>query len=109
MAMHVPEEYAVGTLRLSVGRHTTREDVEKGARLIVAAARKQRDEIEALPEAKVVHSHIRSFARLDSRARAISRGTDVVYRYGRGVPVQTWCTGTPGVHTESETSVVRVY
>lgn len=28
----------------------TREDVEKGAALIVAAARKQRDEIEAMPE-----------------------------------------------------------
>jgi cysteine sulfinate desulfinase/cysteine desulfurase-like protein len=26
------EEYAVGTLRLSVGRHTTQADVEKGAR-----------------------------------------------------------------------------
>ena len=50
LAMNVPEEYAVGTLRLSVGRHTTPKDVEKGARLIVAAAKKQRDEIEALPE-----------------------------------------------------------
>ena len=40
-AMDVPMEYAIGTLRLSVGRHTTREDVEKGAALLIDAARRQ--------------------------------------------------------------------
>ena len=50
MAMHVPEAYAVGTLRLSVGRHTTVQDVERGAARIVAAAKKQRAEIDELPE-----------------------------------------------------------
>ena len=49
-AMRVPDEYAVGTLRLSVGRHTTVEDVEIGAEKIIAAAKAQRDEIAALPE-----------------------------------------------------------
>ena len=50
VAMGVPEEYAVGTVRLSVGRHTTVEDVERGAARIVAAAKKQRADIDALPE-----------------------------------------------------------
>ena len=50
LAMRVPEEYAVGTLRLSVGRHTTAEDVERGAELIAAAAGRQMDEIAAMPE-----------------------------------------------------------
>ena len=50
LAMDVPEEFAVGTLRLSVGRHTTREDVERGGARIVAAAKRQMAEIEALPE-----------------------------------------------------------
>ena len=49
-AMRVPDEYAVGTLRLSVGRHTTVEDVEIGAEKIIAAAKAQREEIAALPE-----------------------------------------------------------
>ena len=49
-AMDVPEEYAVGTLRLSVGRHTTVEDVVEGGRLIVEAARGQLDDIAAMPE-----------------------------------------------------------
>lgn len=49
-AMAVPEEYAIGTLRLSVGRHTCPADVEKGAALVVDAARAQREEIAALPE-----------------------------------------------------------
>lgn len=40
-AMDVPMEYALGTLRLSVGRHTTREDIEKGATLLIDAARRQ--------------------------------------------------------------------
>ena len=50
VAMNVPEAYAVGTLRLSVGRHTSVEDVERGAARIVAAAKKQRAEIAELPE-----------------------------------------------------------
>ena len=50
VAMNVPEAYAVGTLRLSVGRHTSVEDVERGAARIVAAAKKQRAEIAEMPE-----------------------------------------------------------
>lgn len=37
-AMAVPTEYAVGTLRLSVGRHTTVHDVDLAADAIIAAA-----------------------------------------------------------------------
>ena len=40
-AMDVPMEYAVGTLRLSVGRHTTKADIERGAALLIEAARRQ--------------------------------------------------------------------
>ena len=49
-AMNVPEEYAIGTLRLSVGRHTGPADVERGAACVVNAAIAQREEIAALPE-----------------------------------------------------------
>eukprot|EP00729_Bicosta_minor_P004276 gene4276-6410_t len=37
-AMSVPMDYAVGTLRLSVGRHTTLQDVDAAADAIIAAA-----------------------------------------------------------------------
>ena len=37
----VPTEYALGTLRLSTGRHTTEQDVHKAAELIIAGAKKQ--------------------------------------------------------------------
>ena len=40
-AMGVPDELAMGTMRLSVGRHTTRRDVDAAAAAIVAAARRQ--------------------------------------------------------------------
>jgi cysteine desulfurase len=40
-AMGVPPEFAVGTLRLSVGRHTTEEDVDTTVELVLEAARKQ--------------------------------------------------------------------
>ena len=40
-AMNVPMEYAVGTLRLSVGRHTVERDVERGAALLIDAAKRQ--------------------------------------------------------------------
>ena len=33
--MGVPVEYAVGTLRLSVGRHSTQADIDAAVRLIV--------------------------------------------------------------------------
>ena len=49
-AMNVPEEYAIGTLRLSVGRHTGPADVERGAACVVNAAIAQRETIAALPE-----------------------------------------------------------
>jgi cysteine desulfurase len=41
-AMGVPIEYAVGTLRLSTGRHTTMAEVEAAAQLIIGEARRQR-------------------------------------------------------------------
>jgi cysteine desulfurase len=40
-AMRVPPEFGVGTLRLSTGRHTTMEEVERAAKLIVEEARRQ--------------------------------------------------------------------
>ena len=40
-AMSVPMDYAVGTLRLSVGRHTTLKDVEAAADAIITAAAAQ--------------------------------------------------------------------
>lgn len=40
-AMNVPMEFALGTLRLSTGRHTVKKDVDKAAELIVAGARIQ--------------------------------------------------------------------
>ena len=41
-AMKVPAEFALGTLRLSTGRHTTMEEVERAADLIIETARTQR-------------------------------------------------------------------
>lgn len=41
-AMDVPLEYALGTLRLSTGRHTTEADVREAARLIIKEATRQR-------------------------------------------------------------------
>ncbi|KAG2493247.1 hypothetical protein HYH03_008385 [Edaphochlamys debaryana] len=40
-AMQVPSEYAAGTLRLSTGRHTTPEEVDRAVALIVGEARRQ--------------------------------------------------------------------
>ncbi|GLC33157.1 hypothetical protein PLESTB_000364400 [Pleodorina starrii] len=40
-AMKVPLEFAAGTLRLSTGRHTTGEEVDRAARLIVQEAQRQ--------------------------------------------------------------------
>ena len=42
-AMDVPLKFAVGTLRLSTGRHTTEDDVRKAAKLIIAEATRQRE------------------------------------------------------------------
>lgn len=36
-AMRVPQEYAMGTLRLSVGKQTTEEEVERAAKVLVQA------------------------------------------------------------------------
>ena len=36
--MGVPVEYGMGTLRLSVGRHTTEEDCERAVALLLATA-----------------------------------------------------------------------
>lgn len=40
-AMSVPREFALGTLRLSVGRHTTAAEVDRASELIITAARCQ--------------------------------------------------------------------
>ena len=40
-AMGVPTEYAVGTLRLSTGRHTTIEEVDRAAELIVREVQRE--------------------------------------------------------------------
>mmetsp|Transcript_115169 Transcript_115169/g.229392 ORF Transcript_115169/g.229392 Transcript_115169/m.229392 type:complete len:466 (-) Transcript_115169:69-1466(-) len=40
-AMQVPHEFALGTLRLSVGRHTTATEVDRASELIINAARCQ--------------------------------------------------------------------
>jgi cysteine desulfurase len=40
-AMKVPEEFARGTLRLSIGPKTTAKDVDKAADIIVEAAKRQ--------------------------------------------------------------------
>jgi hypothetical protein len=40
-AMRLHPDYAVGTLRLSTGRHTTADEVDRAVQLIVGAARKQ--------------------------------------------------------------------
>jgi cysteine desulfurase len=37
LAMGVPEEFGLGTLRLSLGRHTTESDVDTAAKHIIAA------------------------------------------------------------------------
>ena len=37
--IHVPDEYIAGTLRLSVGRHTTVADVDKAAQSIIKAVK----------------------------------------------------------------------
>ena len=39
--LQVPTEYAVGTLRLSTGRHTVRQDIVKAVDLITKCARQQ--------------------------------------------------------------------
>jgi len=41
-AMHLPPEYSFGALRLSTGRHTTSEEVDEAADLIINAVEEQR-------------------------------------------------------------------
>lgn len=38
-ALLVPDEFAVGTLRLSFGRHSTEQDIDTAAKCIVAAVK----------------------------------------------------------------------
>jgi cysteine desulfurase len=45
MAMDVPEEFARGTLRLSVGPTTSAEDVDKAAAIIASEAKKQLSDV----------------------------------------------------------------
>jgi cysteine sulfinate desulfinase/cysteine desulfurase-like protein len=49
-SMKVPLEWAVGTLRLSVGRHSTRQDVDRAVELVAEAAKKQ---LEAAPASRI--------------------------------------------------------
>uniref|UniRef100_A0A7S3EYG3 Cysteine desulfurase n=1 Tax=Haptolina ericina TaxID=156174 RepID=A0A7S3EYG3_9EUKA len=42
-AMEVPLEFAVGTLRLSSGRHTSMDEIEKAAKLIITEVVRQRN------------------------------------------------------------------
>jgi cysteine sulfinate desulfinase/cysteine desulfurase-like protein len=39
----VPLEFAVGTLRLSSGRHTSMDEIEKAAKLIITEVVRQRN------------------------------------------------------------------
>lgn len=39
--LQVPTEYAIGTLRLSTGRHTVKEDIVRAVELIVTHAGQQ--------------------------------------------------------------------
>jgi cysteine desulfurase len=41
-AMHVPEEWARGTVRFSLGKTTTREEIERAVPVIVAAVKRLR-------------------------------------------------------------------
>eukprot|EP01046_Picozoa_sp_COSAG06_P026369 COSAG06_NODE_2266_length_7209_cov_1.865139_3_plen_79_part_00 len=43
-ATKVPMEFALGTLRLSVGRHSTPAEIDTAADLIVAEAKKQKQQ-----------------------------------------------------------------
>lgn len=38
-ALRVPEDFALGTLRLSFGRHTTEQDIDTAAKCIVTAVK----------------------------------------------------------------------
>ncbi len=38
-AMHVPDEYALGTIRLSVGKHTTAEEIDRAVEIIADKVR----------------------------------------------------------------------
>jgi len=39
-AMGVPEEYGLGTLRLSLGRHSTEDEIDRAAKYIINAVKK---------------------------------------------------------------------
>lgn len=43
-AMHVPKDWAKGTIRFSVGRMTTVEQVDRAAKVVIAAVKKAREE-----------------------------------------------------------------
>ncbi len=43
-AMHVPNEYAIGTIRFSIGRMTTREEIERAIPIVAEAYRNLRGE-----------------------------------------------------------------
>jgi len=51
-AMKVPVEYAMGTIRLSTGRHTTVEEVETAAEIIISAVKRLSGDVE-IPETPV--------------------------------------------------------
>ena len=42
--LQVPTEFALGTLRLSTGRYTTKEDIDKALQLIIAGLERQNND-----------------------------------------------------------------
>ncbi len=44
-AMHVPEEWAKGTIRFSVGRMTTADQIDRAAEVVIAAVKKTRENL----------------------------------------------------------------
>jgi cysteine sulfinate desulfinase/cysteine desulfurase-like protein len=54
-AIGVPAAFGGGSLRLSVGRHSTADEVRRGAALIVAGIREQRRRVQC-GSGTVVHS-----------------------------------------------------
>ncbi len=89
-AMRVPEEYAMGTVRFSVGRGTTPAMVDEAARVVGEAVRRMRPEAVAVPAAATGDEHVRltRFTRglgcacklrpqdLEKVLRSLPKGTD---------------------------------
>ncbi len=48
-AMHVPLDYAMGTVRFSVGRHTTREEIDRAVKIMVKSLKPLLPEVDSNP------------------------------------------------------------